>query len=57
MCFNDHDMKIIQSVLLNKFNINTTIHSDNRLYIKANSKETFKNLIKPYVHTNCKYKL
>ena len=40
-----------------KFNINISIHKYLTIYIKAESKETFVNLIKDYIHSDCLYKL
>lgn len=55
--FTDEDLKIIQDVLLHKFGINTSVHKDHSLYIKSDSKLTFKNLIEPYIVESMKYKL
>lgn len=57
LCFNNESLKIIQSVLKSKFNIETTIQKNNQLHIRAKSFNTFKRLIEPYVIDSLKYKI
>ena len=50
----------MQEMLLNKFNIQTTINKRGKLYrlrIKQNSYENFINIIKPYIVSSMMYKL
>jgi len=55
--FSKKDLDIIQETLLFKFNINTSINSENGLYILSDSKNAFKKLIEPYIVDSMKYKL
>lgn len=55
--FCENSLKIFQKFLLDKWNIYTSIHKDKTLYIKAASKNTFINLIKPYIIPSMLYKL
>ena len=48
---------MFREFLLLKYNLHTSIHGDNRLYIKAKSKQTFTDLIEPYILECVKYKL
>ena len=56
-CFTIEDIKEIQNYFFYKYNIHTNIHCDNRLYISAKSSKIFVNLIFPYIHPDCMYKL
>ena len=56
-CFSDRDLSIIQQYFLDKFNIHTTIHLNNILYIKTESSKKFTELVEPYIHKDCEYKL
>lgn len=51
------NIKEFQEFLKTKFNLSTTIHSQNVLYIKACSKDLFTKLIKPYIIPCMQYKL
>ena len=58
--FNKDEINLLREVLLNKFNFITTIHSHTkglRIYIKAESMNTLKTLIKPYFIPSMLYKL
>lgn len=57
MCFTEQDILKFRKLLFNKFNIETTMFKDHRIYIKANSAQLFKELIKPYMHETMMYKL
>lgn len=56
-CFSKENIKEFSEFLNKKWGINSTIHKDNGLYIKANSKALFKYLISPYICECMKYKL
>lgn len=56
-CFSKKEIEIFSKFLYDKFNIETTIHKDNGLYIKVNSKKLFEYLISPYIIDSMKYKL
>lgn len=56
-CFTKEDINKIQNYFLYKYNIKTKIHCDNRLYISAKSSKTFVDLILPFMHPDCMYKL
>lgn len=55
--FSKEDVQLIQKFFKEKFDINTTIRKDNVIYIKADSKQKFKNLVSPYIIESMKYKL
>lgn len=56
-CFSIEDLHWFQEFLKSKFNLETTIHKDNVLYIKACSRNLFTYLVKPYINDCVKYKL
>lgn len=56
-CFTKDNIKEFQKFLEEKFNLHTTIHSQNVLYIKACSKDLFTSLIRPYIIPCMQYKL
>lgn len=56
-CFDKNDIEKISLYLLNKYNLKTTIHSNNRLYIIKESSGLFNYLISPYILESMKYKL
>jgi DNA-binding CsgD family transcriptional regulator len=56
-CFTVEDLEMIKEFFKIKFNINISIHKDHTIYIKADSRETFIDLIKDYIHPDCLYKL
>lgn len=47
--FDLESLGIFQAFLKNKFNIDTSITHDNRIYIKVNSKNLFEYLVKPHI--------
>lgn len=55
--FSDEDIDVLQRILLFKFNINTSKHKSNTIYIMSDSKLAFKKLIEPYIVESMKYKL
>jgi hypothetical protein len=55
--FDKESLKLFQNFLYSKFNIDTTISNDNRIYIKMNSRNLFEYLISPYIHECMKYKI
>lgn len=56
-CFTIKELRKFQYFLLQKFNIETTIHKDNGLYIRYKSVKTFEEVISPYIIDSMKYKL
>lgn len=56
-CFCREELEIFIKHLKNKFNLNCSIFSNNVVYIKADSRNLFTNLIKPYICDCMKYKL
>lgn len=56
-CFSDQDLLIIKEFFISKFNIEINSHKDHTIYISAKYKDLFTNLIKPYIHSDCLYKL
>ena len=55
--FTKEEVNLFRNFLLQKWNLETTRHTCNRVYIRRKSKEIFENLIKPYIHETMKYKL
>lgn len=55
--FSDDSLILFQNFLKNKWNIDTSIHKDKTLYIKANSKKIFKQLISSYIIPSMLYKI
>lgn len=55
--FTIEDSEIIQNLLYYRYNIVSTRLTNGSIYIKRESTRKFQNLIEPYVHDNCKYKL
>lgn len=59
-CFSYEDHLILQDVLLKNFNIHTSIHKQKNtfvLYIKSRDRETFTNIILPFICDSMKYKI
>lgn len=56
-CFNVSELQKFQYFLLTKFNLKTTLHKDNGIYIRKESANTFKELVSPYIIDSMKYKL
>ena len=55
--FSDNSLILFQNFLKNKWNIDTSIHKDKTLYIKANSKKIFMQLISSYIIPSMSYKI
>ena len=55
--FSNNSLMLFQNFLKNKWNIDTSIHKDKTLYIKANSKKIFKQLISSYIIPSMLYKI
>lgn len=55
--FSEQEILILQRVLKENFDIDTTKNAVNEIYILAQSREKFLNLITPYVIPSLKYKL
>lgn len=56
-CFSKEDLEIVKEYFLKKWNIKITINKQNIVYIPAKYRDSFTNIIKPYIHFNCLYKL
>lgn len=56
-CFDKEEIKKFQKFLLDTFNIVTSLHKQNRLYINKKSRKHFESLISPYIIDCMKYKL
>lgn len=57
LCFPYEDMLIVKEYFHEKWNIEITIEKNNEVYIPAKYRSKFTNIIKPYIHDACKYKL
>lgn len=55
--FSDDSLILFQNFLKNKWNIDTSIHKDKTLYVKANSKKIFIQLISSYIIPSMLYKI
>lgn len=55
--FTDTDLDIIIEVLNEKFQLKFTKLKSKVLYLPASYKTQFTELVKPYIHSNCQYKL
>lgn len=55
--FSNNSLILFQNFLKNKWNIDTSIHKDKTLYIKANSKKIFIQLISSYIIPSMMYKI
>ena len=51
------DVKVLQAVLYDNWELETSIHSRNRLYINSKSKNKFIELIRPHFHYSMLYKI
>lgn len=59
-CFTNFELKKVQVILKEKFNINTSLHKDRnylKLYIKRDSNILFASIIRPYILPTFLYKL
>ena len=55
--FDEKSRTILQELLLNKFNIESTIHKNGKLRIAAKSLPRFFKLVKPHIHSSMRYKI
>ena len=55
--FEIKEIEILQKILLENFNIKTNMVQTKEIYIKAESRDLFIKLIKPYIIPSLKYKL
>jgi len=55
--FTLNDVKLLGGVLKDNWDLDTSIHSRNRLYINASSKNKFIELVKPHFHSSMLYKI
>ena len=57
LCFSKEDLQLIKKYFSEKWNIEITITKVNEVYIPAKYRKHFTEIIKPYIHSDCKYKL
>jgi hypothetical protein len=57
--FTLNDIKLLpqRAALYDNWGLNTSIHSKNRLYINASSKNKFIELVRPHFHSSMLYKI
>lgn len=55
--FTLEDVKVLQAVLYDNWELETSIHSRNRLYIRSSSRNKFLSLIRPHFHNSMLYKI
>lgn len=56
-CFSKQDLIIIKSYFKDIWDIEITIRNNGEIYIGSKYKNKFKNIIEPFIHPDCKYKL
>ena len=56
-CFSEEDLLMIKQYFIDKWNICINIHKDNTIYIPAKYRDKFTSIIKPFIHSDCLYKL
>ena len=56
-CFSDEDIKLIIDTFKQKFNLTFTVHSNKVIRLRKLDSQKFKNLVLPYIHKDCLYKL
>lgn len=57
LCFPYEDLIIIKDYFHEKWDIEVKIQKNNEVYIPAKYRDKFTQIIKPYIHDVCKYKL
>ncbi len=55
--FTKKDISRLIDILTDKYGLECSLHSRNRIYIKVRSSSQFINIIRPYIHTGMAYKL
>lgn len=56
-CFSEKDLLIIQQYFIYKWNIYINIRKNNIVYIPSKYRDKFTLIIKPFIHSDCLYKL
>lgn len=56
-CFSKEDLFLFINFLKQKYGLEVSLHSRNRLYVKAKSSKYFAHIVKPYLHESMFYKL
>lgn len=56
-CFMEQDLNLIVKMFKSKFDLNFTIHSNHTIRLIKKDAKKFYNLVFPYIHTDCLYKL
>lgn len=56
-CFSKPDLNIIKCYFKDIWDINITVRGNGEIYIGSKYREKFKNIIEPFIHSDCKYKL
>lgn len=57
LCFSKKDLQIIKKYFKIKWNIDVIIRNNGETYIPAKFRDKFKDIVEPYIHNVCKYKL
>lgn len=57
MCFSDDDLQLIKNYFKTKWDIEITYCKNKCLYIHAADRNKFTKIIKPYIHSDCNYKI
>lgn len=55
--YTKEDVLRLINVLETKYNLQCSLHSRNRIYIKTKSAKEFINIVEPYIHSDMSYKL
>jgi hypothetical protein len=56
-CFNDEDLKNILNMFQSKFGLEFTVHNNHVIRLIKKHAKNFRDLIQPYIHSDCVYKL
>jgi hypothetical protein len=61
-CFTLKEIKFLQNILLEKYNLESTIHKTGHInqyniYILKSSMNNLINIVKPYIHPTMRYKI
>lgn len=55
--FDLRSRKKLKRILLERFNLESTLHKNGKLRISSNSLDLFFDLVRPYIHSSMRYKL
>lgn len=56
-CFKESDLQLIKQYFLTKWQITINIRKNHVIYIPCKYRNKFTSIIKPFIHSDCLYKL